>query len=465
MITTAMLAMALAQAGRNTPLALGEGLRKLDFSLGREGFGNLSRTQVGRLQVAQWSATTDDSPASVAAGLTGWIRTSDYNYTYERVVDSVRQTLDILQAQDGSRLFSTVALSEWPPSDGSVPRDWPTSCRGGIFRILPGQLKFLREHRPERISTTLNPAGMGAEALYVLQASLAEVDKEIRSQAKGWTRVDARSEVAYKAPPGGEKGRDKRRLYSLTISQRDGAVRVVARWAPSPGDFAGSQPPASLSALDARPRSTLPKLIASALDGARLMDSGVYGGRAIIWKAEMPLPYGKAFWSAGCFSEQKLQDQRASVELFGKNCHGLLSISAGRSRIVKTLPGGWLATLDVAGFWDSVVVETDRATTVTLVETLTAPDPTWPKAACYTWPPTGWPAPPFPEMNRQPLRVTFDGAFPSSAQWEFETSATRRKQIQGARFKPSSGSPLQSLSIWARDDRHVAILARYRRAR
>lgn len=463
MITTAILIAGLAQTGRSAPLALNEGLRKLDFSLGRAGGVMTSRIQVGRLQVAQWSATSDATPAAVAADLIGWTRTSDYNFTYERTLDGVRQTLDIMESQDGSRTFSTILISEWPPSDGTTPRDWPTSCRGGIFRILPGQLKFLRENRPNRISTTLNPAGLGAEASYVVRRSLAEVDKEIRTQAKGWTRVDAKREIAYKAPLADQRGAYRRGLYSLTLTPSDTGTRVVVRWAPGPGDFAGSKPPPSLPPVSARPRTSVPKIFSNALDGARLMASGMYGGRSISWSAEIEMPYGTAFWRAGCFSQQKLEEQKATAELTSRNCQGILAISAGRTRTVTNLPKGWVATPDVAGFWDTVVVDASRVTTVTLIENLTAPDPTWPKPARYAWPPTGWPAPPFPEMNRQPLRVTFDGAFPTSAQWEFETTPARKRELEAAQYRPVKGAWLQTLSVWARDDRRVAILAQYRR--
>lgn len=465
MITTAILVLGLAQAGRTAPIGLSEGLRKLDFKLGREGGGIPSRIQIGRLQVAQWSATSDSRPATVAAGLSGWTRTSDYNFTFERTVGGVRQTLDITESQDGSRTFSTIMISEWPSADGTAPRDWPTSCRGGIFRILPGHLKFLRENQPDRIATTLNPAGMGAEASYVVRRTLAEVDKELRSQAKGWIRVDAKREIAYKAPAGPRQSFRERRLSSLTLTPKDGAVRVVARWVPGPGDFAGTKPPPLMRAVSATPRTSVPRALSNALDGARLTDSGVFGGRSLRWTAEIEEPYGKVFWSAGCFSSQKLQDQRATTELSAKNCQGTLSISAGRTRTVKKVPNGWIATPDVDGFWDSVVIDTDRVTTVTLLETLTAPDPTWPRAARYTWPPAGWPTPPIPEMKRQPLRVTFDAEFPTSAQWEFATTPSRRKELEAARFEPSKGSPLQNLTIWARDDSHVVIIAQYQRAR
>lgn len=371
----------LGSGPRAAPIGMERGLGGQQFRLSGPR-GLYSSIQLGRIQVVPWSLSSTKAPEDLARGLAGWQRRSDYNFEYERKVGAIRQTLFIYkqQIEDPSvrknpplmKEVSLVQLSEWPPEDGTVPEDWPTAFKRGIYRVIPDQVNILRGLNPSRVGTSLNPVGEGGEATYTLRTTLAAADAAVKKQFPKWRRVDARREILYTVLGNNPQFQRERRLNGITLRERDGSVSVVIRWTPGLGDRVGFSGKDRGKLIDATPRTKLPKALQHPAARAAVLQSGQPGPRVLSWEYTLTLSIEalkrKLKAEGVTYKEPKGLRGLVYVELDGKATRLVVSIRPGRVVERKQVPPGWKATADVAGFIDYVTVDLDRAVQVGLVE-------------------------------------------------------------------------------------------------
>lgn len=362
------LALLVAAIDRTAPLAA-EGVPGLTFQASPGFWGG--GIQIGRIQVCQWSASTTKTPQEIAKGLGAWKRTSDYNFTFERKIGKVIQHLNLNESvADSGKKLTSAHLTEYPPEDGSIPADWPSQYRKGLYRILPDQIDFLRGQEPTRIGRTLSPSGTGAEATYWTKLTLSQADAALRKQFPTWKRVDARREIAYSALGPNPVYQRVRRMVSVGLREADGRTRVVVRWAPGAHDSTSSAP-SRLATVDAKPSLRLPAALGTSFGKAKVLSRNA-SGSTLSWDVALPLSISvleKKLVSQG--AQQQTPKGISEVRHFmvkGKAHSVGITLQRGRIEVRKSIPKGWRATLDVAGFVDHVVVDEGSWTRVSIVQ-------------------------------------------------------------------------------------------------
>jgi hypothetical protein len=316
----------------------------------------------------------------LSKSLGGWTRTSDYNFQFERTVGGIRQTLFMSRQQEGDDVnlkpgqrpkeITAVHVSEWPPEDGSVPSDWPTQFKRGIYRVIPDQLALVRGLAPAKIATSQNPIGEGAEAYYTVRTSLAAADAAVKKQLGSWKRVDAKREIRYASIGNNPVFQRKRKLNSVTLREKNGTTEVVVRWTPGLADRVGySRSRGPL--IEAKPEGKVPKALTGDFGKALRLRSNDPSIRILSWEYTLPTSYRaitKKLRADGIKVVEPNGLGVAHLELGSKAKYLNVTIRPGRTAERRTVPQGWQPTPDFAGFVDYVTVDEDRAVQVGLIE-------------------------------------------------------------------------------------------------
>ncbi|MEQ1933317.1 MAG: hypothetical protein ABL962_05490 [Fimbriimonadaceae bacterium] len=359
------LALLLAVAPRTAPIGLENGVDGVKLGLSPNSAWG---TQVGRIQVVPWMASTRKDPEKIALTLKGWERESDYNFWFKRSIRGIEQKLIMTQVQseDGSHNFTQITVNETPPADGTIPADWPTHYRRGIYRILPDQLNLLKGKSPSRVQVQQNPVGESGEADYLLKMSLADADAAIQRQYPKWKRVVARDQCTYSVKTEGlpKVSRD-RALRNVSVRQKPDGVHVVLRWTPGLSDRTDFKGRRLGTFADVKPTMKVPAPLVSNYGKALMVASGTIR----LWEYTLPtsvVALKKKLLASGAKVEDSLEYLTVHID----NGSKILSANVHDGRIAeaKRIPSGWKATEDAAGFVDYVVVDKGKVARVTITE-------------------------------------------------------------------------------------------------
>ena len=456
-----LLIFAGLTAGRTSPLDLSSELKALHFETPRYSFV-MSRTQFGRIQVADWQASTSKTRAEVTSLFGSWMGEGQGSSRFTRRVGSVEQVAWIGEQNENGKITTLISLLEYPPTDGSVPEDWPTEYKQGLFRVMPDAIPSLHGVQPTRAESTLNPAGWGAMATFFVKASAAQLESKIEKALPTFQKVSAEGQIMYSRGGNNPTFRRERFLTSIGLEPVEGGLKVTERWTPGYYDFTRPDPANRFGsiAIQTSPHVHLPSAFGSEYGYATVSPSGAHGRRGLSWNFTVKAPFG-ALKAALEKSKAKILDPKQpgrieappegfAFEVEGSDIRVNGNVYAGRMAASKVAPKGWQPTLDFKGFSEQVRVDLSSYSTVNLNETPLNGKGSWPSKATYAWPPApGLDSPPLPEMRQAPESVFIsDGPERTiNAMWRVKVSTARMEELKKFVFRPQPGSALLSVSV------------------
>lgn len=461
------------QTTRTEPLALSAELRKLRYTARSTG------VQVGRARAIRWEATPQITYEELLSKLEGWSTPPDRRSLRYRMVGKVKQSLSVGRGEDPSVLH--VSIEEEPPEDGTIPPNWPKEYRGGLMRIVPDTFAFLRGIEPHRWETDASPTGNFATAFYRVRTPIATVEREVLQKMPNWKRVEGRDGVRLTGLASGMRSFRGRGIESVRLIPEGGDLLVGVRWYYERGDRAGVAPPQPTAPVyRGKPLSAMARDILGPITQAHRTPLGSFGGYSLSWSLarkgtlDAVAAAGKKHGARVSSSSGSLLEPeplRVSIRSDGVEAEA----TAGRQTLRHSVPAGFRATPDYAGFWEHVVVDQGSYVTISVTERRTSPTQVWPKELTYAWPPLGVGKMPLSEMNRQPDHVQFSQALPTgsmlagvripmSARWRFKPSSQRAKELSSYRYVPTPSGEFEYVSVSAVSDGWMQISAQYREA-
>lgn len=459
------------QTTRTEPLALSPDLRKLSFTARSTGL------QVGRARAIRWEAKPKMTYEELLSKLEGWTTPPDRRSSRYRMVGKVKQILSVGRGEDWSVLH--VSITEEPPEDGTIPPNWPPEFRGGLMRIVPDTFAFLRGIEPHRWETDASPTGNFATAFYRVRTPMATVEREVLQKMPNWKRVEGRDGVRLTGLASGMRSFRGRGVESVRLIPEGVDLLVGVRWYYEPGDRARAAPPKSEAPIyRGKPISAMARDILGPIEQGHRVPMGSFGGFSLSWSlarkgvldtvAAAGKKHGaKVSWSAGSLLEPA--PRRVSIRSEGVD----VEATEGRRALRHSVPAGFRATADFAGFWEHVIVDQGSYVTISVTERRTSLNQVWPKELTYAWPPPGVGKMPLAEMKRQPDHVQFPQGLaagsmmaglkiPMSMRWRFKPSPQRAKELSSYRYVPAPSGEFEYVSVSAVSDGWMQISAQYR---